>query len=123
MRIHALPLRILLALALVLNGIGGAVAGVLMALPEATSHCGSQAEGASLSPDDAPIPGPGGHCAGDADCGDTPECRQACMHASMAVPPPLFGHAFQLPGIAILHPMACSHPAPALPSPMRPPIA
>ena len=137
MRAYALPLQILLALALVLNGIGGAVAGVLTALPAspevpvsaaaemqgATDHCGSHGNDSAPAPADTQLPEPGCHSGGDADCGDSAECRQACMHASIAVPPMLSMGTLRPAVSAILHPLASGHPAPPLPSPMRPPIA
>ena len=125
MRAYALPLQILLALALVLNGIGGAVAGVLTAaeMQGATDHCGSHGDDSAPAPADTQLPEPGCHSGGDADCGDSAECRQACMHASIAVPPMLSMGTLRPAVSAILHPLASGHPAPPLPSPMRPPIA
>lgn len=134
MRALALPLRILLALALVLNGIGGAMAGVRIAVPaavvpldatheaaKADGHCGDHAGTAAVE-----LPRPTTGCDSDAeggDCGDSPECRQACAHAQLAVAAPPSATASRSRAGAILHPLAVGTPAPPLPSPIRPPIA
>lgn len=152
-----LPLQLLLALALVLNGIGGAMAGVLAALPGTASSAMTDMQdaghdamaqghdataGASVAGTSPMQPEPGdcrGHrataaeteaaqattsdCHTGEDCGDSPECRQACMHASVAVPPQLFVGVVQSPAEAILHPLASGHPAPSLRGLIRPPIA
>lgn len=147
MRAHALPLQILLAIALVLNGIGGAMAGVLAELPahataadtvapapaEATAHgdCAGQAGGApsAMDPDEAALAGhataaaSGCHSGGDSDCSDSPQCRQACMHACVAVTPLLVVHVVQPRVDVVLHRLDTGHPAPMLPSAFRPPIA
>lgn len=129
----ALPLHLLIALALVLNGIGGAMAGVLVpAGPDvaaaaeaprasASDDCGGHADRAHQEL--APAPGPGCHSSGDADCGDSLQCLQACLHASVAVAPVFFLGVQAQQADAILHPLAGGHPAPPLPSPIRPPIA
>ena len=129
----ALPLHLLIALALVLNGIGGAMAGVLVpAVPEVAAvgealrasspeDCGGHVDRAHQ--EQAPAPGPGCHSSGDADCGDSLQCLQACLHASVAVAPVFFLGVQTQPADAILHPLAGGHPAPPLPSPIRPPIA
>ncbi|MEN1940420.1 CopL family metal-binding regulatory protein [Luteimonas sp. MJ246] len=137
MRAYALPLQILLAIALVLNGIGGAMAGVLVgmpmpvmppavagavaddALPVMPGDCASHGE--AVAP--APEPAADCHAAGGSDCGDSPECRQACMHASLAVAPSLLVDVARPRADANLHRLAAGHPAPPLPSPIRPPIA
>lgn len=156
----ALPLQLLLAFALVLNGIGGAMAGVLAALPAGTPASAAMAashdaagHGALTQGHDATAEAPvagtspmqladcGGHhdpvvqtpaaaqptasdChAGDDDCGESPECRQACLHASVAVPPQLHVGVIQSRAEAILHPLASGHPAPSLGGLIRPPIA
>lgn len=139
MRTPALPLQILLALALVLNGIGGAMAGVLAALPAPAPHHDAAAlavapvepaghgdcGGAAAPIADAEIVEPGSAChSGDAsDCGDSPQCRQACMHASVAAAPLLSVGIIQPRVDAVLHRLVAGRPAPMLPSTFRPPIA
>ena len=145
---RALPLRILLVLALVLNGIGSAMAGVAAALapvamPTAASApmaavvsapmhaatataddcAGHQSGAATAAADPAPAAPSGCHSDDGGDCGDTPECRQACLHVAAALPvlPAIAGIAPR--ARAVLHPLATGHPPPALPSPIRPPIA
>lgn len=131
----ALPLRILLVLALVLNGIGGAMAGVLAALP-AASHvmadgqaprqaddCHGQEAMAGGHGQRISVPVPDCHATDAGDCGDTAECRQACMHAAAAVPCLPGVSLIQVHVAALVPPLAVSHPAPALASPIRPPIA
>jgi len=135
----ALPLRILLILALVLNGIGGAMAGVLAALPTApmASHamadmhpepqahdCHDQVAAAHGGQgQEPPGPVPDCHFSDAGECGGTAECRQACMHAAAAVPYlPTVG-MIQAHAAALVPPLAVGHPAPPLPSPIRPPIA
>lgn len=121
MRAHALPLQILLALALVLNGIGGAMAGVLAALP---APAALQDTAADLAPAE---PGQHGDCAdqmgGDSDCGDSTQCRQACMHVSVAMAPLLLVGIIPPRVDAVLHRLDAGHPAPMLPNAIRPPIA
>lgn len=159
MRKFSLPLQLLLTLALILNGIGGAMAGVLAAVPagmmpasaaaagghpaghgamtqihEASAEapvanasvqqpddCGGHQEAAAetmaaqAAPSDC-------HTGGD-DCGGSAECRQACLHASVAVPPQLQIGIAQARAETSLHPLANGHPAPALRGLIRPPIA
>ena len=127
----ALPLRILLAFALVLNGAGGAVAGVAGPGPEAvlpihdaaaaTSGCPDHAGGGETVPD---IDGPAsGHpCSGEDTCSDDPQCLQACTHACVAVPQ-RFAIGVQVNGASPLHPFTTGHPSPPARSPIRPPIA
>lgn len=141
MRTPGLPLRILLALALVLNGIGGAMAGVLAAVPalpapveahaeaeaatDASGHCHEQSGGATVAAKaPAPVAHPTDcHSGGDVPCGDSAECLQACLHASVAMPSQPLAAIAGTAAEAVLHPLACGHPAPLLRSPIRPPIA
>ena len=129
MRAPALPLQILLALALILNGIAGAVAGVsaIVALPfsamaaheggshghvaiEDVAHPDSSHAGANCHPGDA------------SDCDRGSHCLQACMQAqAMVALVPFPGIAPRRAGVA-LHALATGHPAPLLASPTRPPI-
>ena len=139
MRIPALPLQILLALALVLNGIGGAMAGVLAAVPALPAPAGVHTEavapmdpagscheqaGEAAAVAEAPVAHPSG-CHSDADtpCGDSAECLQACLHASVAMTQPSPAAMVDARVEATVHPLASGHPAPLLRSPIRPPIA
>ena len=137
MRRHALPLQILLAFALVLNGIGGAMAGVLVAaaisVPAAmadtnagtpTAQSGDCDGHAAAAVETMAQQAPASDChVGGDDCGDSPQCRQACMHASVAMPPQLLAGIVHSRAQAILHPLASGHPAPFLRGLIRPPIA
>ncbi len=131
----ALPLQLLLALALILNGIGGAMAGVLAALP-ATAMTTPAAMADGMQPGDchehldaaaetmaAPAAPSDCHTGGSGDCSGSAECRQACLHASVAVPPQLQIGIVQARAETSLHPLANGHPAPALRGLIRPPIA
>lgn len=124
---RALPLQLLLLLALVLNGIGGAMAGVQALRAPATgvpvemaSGCAHHeaatpaAEAASLPGAPAEDPDPG--------CRDTLECRQACLHGAAAVPAqaPLARAWAGAP--APLPPLRDGHAAPEPDGPIRPPI-
>ena len=135
---RALPLRILLVLALVLNGIGSAMAGIAaawapVAMPTASApmhaaaatadDCASHHAGAAAAADD-PTPAPSGcHSDEGGDCGDTPECRQACLHAAAALPVLPAVATIAPRAYAVLHPLVAGHPPPALRSTIRPPIA
>ena len=124
----ALTLRILLAVALILNGIGGAVAGVAgmesgvaaAGLVETGSDCGAHT-GESTAPDGSldaathPCPANGD------DCSDDPRCLQACAHACMAVSQ-RFAIGVQVNASRPPHPFMAGHPAPPTRSPIRPPI-
>ncbi|GGK06357.1 CopL family metal-binding regulatory protein [Luteimonas terricola] len=136
MRAHALPLQILLVLALILNGIGGAMASALVALPAHAQEavfvgaqvapaqhgdCADQGHGVAAM--DQQEPASDCHSCGDSDCSDSPQCRQACMHASVAVPPLLTVGVIEPRVDAVLHRLDAGHPAPMLPSAIRPPIA
>lgn len=142
MRAYALPLQILLAIALVLNGIGGAMAGVLVGMPMpgmASAKVGATVELSAESGDcadhadanaaaaeavaHAPAAASDCHSGNGSDCSDSPECRQACMHASLAVAPAVPCAVIGPRADANLHRLAAGHPAPPLPSPIRPPIA
>lgn len=134
----SLPLRILLVLALVLNGIGGAMAGALAALPAgfAASPVLSDADPLARADDchgadmagsvahDPPTSSRSPDChSGDArECTDTAECRQACMHAAAAVAYVPGASVIQAQASGLVPLLAVGHPAPALPSPIRPPI-
>lgn len=148
MRACALPLQILLAVALVLNGIGGAMAGVLVPMPVAgavsaaivanvelparSGDCeghgdafaaGTERHAHAHAHADTPPAPSACHSADGPDCSDSPQCRQACLHVSVAVAPVLLVGVIQPHAEASLHRLAAGHPAPPLPSPIRPPIA
>ncbi|MBJ6984688.1 CopL family metal-binding regulatory protein [Luteimonas sp. MC1750] len=142
--IRALPLRILLILALMLDGIGGAVAGVLASLPAepaalsmavgvdeavgtagqaGTDGCPGHAVAALPPHQPPPSSDHVGHAGDEEPCDQSAECRQACMHAAAAVPAALALGAAPAHASLILHPLAIGHPSPSLSSPIRPPIA
>lgn len=135
MRAHALPLQLLLVLALLLNGIAGAMAGVRASVPDARDvatsataettspdHCGTlRAEAVAV--DAASHAAPCCDPAGDTGCDGGPQCVQACMHAAVAIASHGFAGLPRPRADAILHPLASGHPAPPLRSPIRPPIA
>lgn len=131
----ALPLQLLLILALVLNGIGGAMASAMLpahngaagaAVPTQAASpgdCIEHAEASTAAEQSLPLPASDCHSNDEGDCGDSPQCLQACLHASVAVAPVFFLGVQPQQADAILHPLAGGHPAPPLPSPIRPPIA
>ena len=130
----ARPLQLLLALALILNGIGGAMAGVLASLP-ATAMTAPAAMADAMQPGDChdhlgaaaetmAAPAAPAECrTGSHDCSGSAECRQACLHASVAGPPQRQIGIAQARAETSLHPLANGHPAPALRGLIRPPIA
>ena len=132
MHFPALTLRLLLALALILNGIGGAVAGVtgLELAAVASSHaappgsdCDGHQDGAGPAADRVhaapshPCPG-----TGDGDCSGDPQCLQACTHACIAVSQ-RFSIGVQVNAARLAHPFSAGHPSPPTRSLIRPPIA
>ena len=134
MRRLALLLQLLIALAMVLNGIGGAMAGVLVpgrtdmaaAVPgqaaaagdDCTGHAAPVADGGRESPS-----GSGCHPGEKGPCDDGLHCLQACLHASVAVPAAAVFDLQPLPMAAVVRLPVREHPAPPLPDPIRPPIA
>lgn len=136
MRAHALPLQLLLILALVLNGIAGAMAGVPAPIRDLPATSVAAVDNAATPPGDCGThhreasaaaaiaqPSTGCHAGDDSDCGNSPQCLQACMYAAVAIAPQPFVSVLQPRADAILHPLASGHPAPPLPNPIRPPIA
>src|SRR5690606_7095585 len=124
---------------MVLNGIGGAMAGVLAALPTApmASHamadmhpepqahdCHDQVAAAHGGQgQEPPGPVPDCHFSDAGECGGRARGRRACMATAAAVPYlPAVG-MIQAHAAALVPPLAVGHPAPPLPSPIRPPIA
>lgn len=126
-------LRVLLCLALILNGSGAAVAATQMqighvaAAVESASAVSSAAEhGMSMSPchgetSTAHHAPPAPHTSPD--CCQSSHCACDCLqHLSATatgffVPMPMLAHA------PVLRPMHGGHPSPALANPIRPPIA
>jgi hypothetical protein len=125
MTISAVLLRVLLVLALVLNGIGSAVAGVHAHAGHADAvpaqALASDADAPCHEP--APVPAPEPVAAGDAaDCCEGARCDCACTAAGATVA------AFELPTLATppvalaTHRLDAGHRAPALAHLIRPPI-
>lgn len=114
-------LRLLLAVSLVLNGIGGALAGVSMSIeahavaPDASDHAGCHEPAAE--PAAEPETGDAG------DCCDSGPCSCACAQL-----PQLAATELLLMPLVVVHAAAVGtrlseRPAPALPHLIRPPIA
>jgi len=134
-RTPALPLRILLVLVLILNGIGGAIASVSAALPAipgavppqsaevaVAADCGEHGAIVDTGPDTGlTVPATDCHADGS-ECDDGTQCLLACMHAAAAVAPLLSVMSIEAGADTVLHPLASGHPAPRLASPTRPPI-
>jgi hypothetical protein len=142
----------LLCLALVLNGIGGAMAGVRTgcagagdmdrgghdaqpaAMAASDPHAGHHADGhhAGGHHDDThPMPMPvvptddnAGHdCPHDDGCGDcSTACRSACIAQHAFAILPATAPPVVIPQHVPPHPPVSAHPAPALRDPVRPPI-
>jgi hypothetical protein len=130
-------LRVFLSVALVLNGIGGAIASTRMHADQAATversasskmastgmpcheHQLAQAgEGHSVPPSD---PAPSGKSP-TPDCCKSGICTCACAHAAQ-VALPAFQAAVPAPDHSLaVNPLALAHAAPALPHPIRPPI-
>lgn len=135
MRLSSLLLRILLALALVVNAIGVAVAGVAgsaaighaeaasVDVATAASHCGESPSEHPVVPE-RPVSPDGHPCpsSGEDDCSDDAQCLQACTHACVALPP-RFAIGVQVSAASPLHPFTRGLPSPPTRSPIRPPIA
>lgn len=137
MRLTSLPLRILLAVALVINAMGGAVAGVagtaalghaeadLVQVATTPSDCGGHPTDHPAVPEpQRPAPASGHPCpsAGEDACTDDAQCRQACTHACVALPQRV-SIGVQLDSAQPPHPFTRGHPSPPSRSPIRPPIA
>ena len=135
MRPSALLLRILLAVALVVNAIGGAVAGVAgsgaighvaaasVEVATAASHCGGSLADHPVVPE-RPAPADGHPCpsSGEDDCSDDARCLQACTHACAALAR-RFAIGVQVNAGSPLHPVTRGLPSPPVRSAIRPPIA
>lgn len=135
MRPSALLLRILLAVALVVNAIGGAVAGVAgseaighvaaasVEVATAASHCGGSPADHPVVPE-RPAPADGHPCpsSGEDDCSDDARCLQACTHACAALAR-CFAIGVQVNAGSPLHPFTRGLPSAPVRSAIRPPIA
>ena len=131
MSIPALLLRLLLALALVVNGTTGAMAAVhahdaaapmaVHAMGPMPAHGEADCHGdgaVAKAPSKAPAQAPGDDCAGCASGG----CDCACMSlVHVTLPAPMTGLA-PAPRIAPAPVPVASRAAPPLPHPIRPPI-
>ncbi len=126
-------LRVLLCLALILNGSGAAVAATQMQMGHianivadsapapgeqvVASPCHGDQHGLAHAAEPKPVPHP------SPDCCQQGHCNCDCLqHLSAAaprffVPMPMLAHA------PVLRPMHAGHPSPALANPIRPPIA
>ena len=132
MRLSSPLLRILLALALVVNGVGGVVAGTVaigyaeaasVQVATAPSHCGgSPAERSAMPERPAPTEGHPCPASGEDHCSDDAQCVQACTHACVALAQ-RFAIGVQANAASPLHPFICGHDSPPVRSPIRPPIA
>lgn len=140
MSVHAIALRVLLILALVLNGAGHAQTPLQMradaGAPQRSQHdrlvvdagilhcAGHQAPttaAAAGDPADAADPDDGDHALPD--CCKSSACRCACTHACSSLMPAVAQTVAVTAQELSPAAMALGYPAPALPHLIRPPIA
>jgi hypothetical protein len=114
MPLRAVLLRLVLALTLVLNGIGSAAAGVRMAAPAA-------APAAAMPCHEAAAPEPATMPAGTHGCCDDGLCECDCLAAATLATTVPFVAAARAEARAI-HRIAAGHHAPARAPTLRPPI-
>ena len=110
-----LVLRLLLALAIVLNGMAIATAGTphdQQAPPCHGDHAMADM-GDMPQPDHPEQPAP--------DCCEAGQCACACMQPAQAAPPASIAAHGSL-AIPDVRPLVLGHPGPVLPQPIRPPI-
>lgn len=139
MSIRAILLRVLLSVALVLNGATGAAAAVHMPhddgralailaaeTPEFSSAdmpCHQQATEAGgkapLAADDS-VPSESKHSTPD--CCKSSSCNCDCVQAAQAPPASVFVHTLLVDHSQSVRPLLLGHPSPALPHLNRPPI-
>ena len=140
MSVWAILLRVLLSVALVLNGATGAAAAVRMHMPhddgqtsttlaespESSSvdmPCHHQATGAS---DEAPLAAadssPSEPKHSTPDCCKSSSCNCVCVQAAQAPPASGFIHTLLVDHSQSVRPLLLGHPSPALPHLNRPPI-
>ncbi len=126
MSVGSILLRVVLSVALVLNGATGAFAATRMQMSHAAPTIMADAvkETAAETPchetDPAPTPDPSKHSSPD--CCKSASCTCMCMHGVQA--PPLYAG---VPTVLVNHsqsvrPLSLGHTSPALPHPTRPPI-
>ncbi len=136
-------LRMMLIVALVLNGAGAAAASVTMLqapMPGTASHAAHAMQATSAMQDGMPchdmaqmtekpvspeiavqVPGhPGKPSAPD--CCKSGTCQCACVQAAHAALPAMLAFALASPHSDVAHPMPAGHADPALPHLVRPPI-
>lgn len=142
MSVRAILLRVLLSVALVLNGATGAAAAVHMQMPqqEDQAHAPRVAESPESSSADMPchqqqatgVSGKAPLAAADSvtpkpkhstpDCCKSSSCNCVCMHAAQAPPAPMFIQTLLVDHSLSIGPLLPGHPSPALPHLIRPPI-
>ena len=127
MPVRLILLRLLLCVALLLNGTASAMAAARMAIPAAepqgmamqsAAPCHDMAtmdhaaEPAQASQGSDPAP----------DCCTSGICQCTCVHAAQIALPFVLAPAFDARGARIALSMPAGHAQPALPHPIRPPI-
>ena len=128
MSVRFVLLRLLLCLALLLNGTASAMAAARMAIPHAEPqgrtmqsaapcHDMAMVDQAAASTDRAPEDG---HPAPD--CCESGICQCACVHAAQPAVPAMPAPGFIAGGSRPAQAMPAGHADPALPHPVRPPI-
>jgi hypothetical protein len=142
MSVWALLLRVLLSVALVLNGATGAAAAVRMQMTHGDGQAlaALAAESPELSSGDMPPchqqtteadgeaplaaadPAPAGSKHSTPDCCKSSSCNCVCAHATQAPLASTFVHAPLVDRSQNVRPLLLGHPAPALPHLNRPPI-
>lgn len=141
MSVRAILLRVLLCLALVLNGATPAMASAKMVQMHAAHLSDSRAvtratQVASVEPSaschDQVVQAQPQHAAevanhqqpdqSDQGCCKSSACTCACVHHAAAMVPLVVFHGASIAQGNSVRPMALSHPAPALPHLIRPPI-
>ncbi|KAB8181824.1 CopL family metal-binding regulatory protein [Lysobacter maris] len=125
-------LRVLVALMLVLNGIGGTMASARMLVEHEAltkQHAGTTAttmppchEDMGGMEHDAPAtPQAAGH-GDDPDCCNGGQCACECIQHCCAMPAPALAGAPPGPSGTAVHPLSDGHPEPVRPRLIRPPI-
>lgn len=141
MSVWAILLRVLLSLALVLNGATGAAAAVRMQMSHGNTHtsltqsiesskvstadmpCHHQVSGAdSEAPETAVDPAPVKSKHPTPDCCKSSNCNCVCIQAAQAPPVSAFITTLLADHSQIVRPLLLGHPSPALPHLNRPPI-